>query len=1011
MDTTLFTASSPPFPGWQNPAPNAYTFTLPAQGWWNTLFGGGAMKDLANFLANLVMQAIAWVMHLAILLASHFSDPGWVVNPVADKIGVVFQLGYKNVFVRLLPFLVLATALYVVWQFLRARHTKILTAVVSTALSGALIYVFFFDFAPAFKTVNNLAQAVTTQLGTAVESTAGLKAGTLYDALWDVYVLEPWEAAQFGHASQNLSDFDVSSAAVGQTYTDDQGQQQTIGAGDNWVKLFMANTTDKARQSLLGAMTSVPQPFSRSDWTSQDVQNVNPYDNIVFLLVVLLLSVPCLAFLGMMAFLLFAQAFMFLLLVFLGIVTVPVAFVPEIGWVMTLRWLREAAGYLLLRLANVMYMAATFALAEIVVGAVAVTGDESSLVLAALTDALVFLAALLFREKVFHAYIRPHVETVQGIERKQESGENEAQSDRQGGDARERRLASEARGGHRTGTLSSRFGTERRSAVGSGAAGVAAAAAGTAGTGAAQATGAGTTARQKLASAFATVVDKARNPSRASTWQERAQGRADRLIALERAAHGTALETLAHGGRLAAKAGRAFSDAAFSRAELNGPLADQGAKAASPSGVQESGGSVAAGEEQEQALLRRSVTPSGVQEEARQKRSVVEDDEGQGLSEAFEAAPVTPTDTEEERAQRDVSPDMRREADAGAGRTAGNAEVHGSEGVSGVDEQTRETSNPTEQVGGSGPSGQPAGRRPLQPERTVRSGVPVPERPDAELEDHRLAEGFSMSQANSDTSRESGGREAEHAPQVQQGKSRPERERVATQTPARPEAGVESHGLAEGFSMPQQGSDTTRDVESREPVRGDGTASSGQPESRTVPQAGGGESAGENSRHEVQRSNALQTPPRSSREGSGRRELERRDSGAEMPRLGDGFGVPVVTGAENVPPVQTGGERSQEEIVGRPMESVGSERSGNVAGGIGNADDGRTGNATHQQTEASRFQREQGSQSSETPDRLTPRSRQKQQPSALPPDPRGTWPREPMEPRGPRGSRGPRSRA
>ncbi|WP_029423511.1 hypothetical protein [Alicyclobacillus macrosporangiidus] len=879
MGTELFTAPNPPFPGWQNPAPNVYTFTLPAQGWWNTLFGGGAMKELANFLANLVMQAVAWVMHLAILLAAQFSDPAWVVNPVADKIGTVFQLGYKNVFVRLLPFLVLATALYVVWQFLRARHTKILTAVVSTALSGALIYVFFFNFAPAFKTVNNLAQAVTTQLGTAVESTAGLQAGTLYDALWNVYVLEPWEAAQFGHASQNLSDFDVSSAAVGQTYTNDQGQQQTIGANDNWVKLFMTNTTDQARQSLLGAITSVPRPFANSSWTSQDVQNANPYDNIVFLLVMLLLSIPCLVFLGMMAFLLFALAFMFLLMVFLGIVTVPVAFVPEVGWFVTLRWLREAAGYLLLRLANVVYMAATFALAQIVVGAVAVTGDESSLVLAALTNALVFLAALLFREKAFHAYIRPHVEAVQGIERK---NENETRPEAQGGDTREERTADGANRPRR-GTLSGRFRTESgATAEGVGMSGIGAAAvtARTTGAGATSATGAGAT-RQKLAAAFATMVDKARNPSRASTWQERAQSRADRLIALERAAHGRTLDALAHGGKQAVRAGRSLYDSASSSAELSDLPGDP------PPSETQATGEVDAAVEQGQAL--RSELENRTLRRVRQRLEESEDD-SRSLSEAFDGAPAASVDVDGGQ-ERPEGPQPSTVVD----QLAERATV-----------RRMESRTPDE----------PAGRGPLQPERPMRTSVPMPERPDAELEDHHLAE---------------------------------------------------------GFSMPQPGSDTTRGVEPPEPVRDETTLSDRQ-ESGAALQTSDDEAASNCVGSAQRRNSTLQTPARSGREETEWRDHERRGTETETSRLGDGFGVPGVTGAENVTTVQTG----------------------------------RTGNGAVQHTERPGLPQEQGGQSSETPARPTPRSWQRQQPYMLPPDPRGPRPKDTKQLRG---SRSPRPRS
>ncbi|SFV09475.1 hypothetical protein [Alicyclobacillus macrosporangiidus] len=879
MDTTtaLFTAPNSPFPGWQNPAPNVYTFTLPAQGWWNTLFGGGAMKELANFLANLVMQAVAWVMHLAILLAAQFSDPAWVVGPVADRIGAIFHLGYENIFLRLLPFLVLATALYVVWQFLRAQHTKILTAVVSTALSGALIYVFFFDFAPVFKTVNNLAQAVTTQLGTAVESTAGLKAGTLYDALWNVYVLEPWEAAQFGHASQNLSDFNVSAAAVGQTYTNDQGQQQTIGVGDNWVKLFMTNKTDKARQSLLGAMTSVPQPFAHSGWTSQDVQNANPYDNIIFLLVLLLLAIPCLAFLGMMAFLLFALALMFLLLVFLGIVTVPVAFVPEVGWVMTLRWLREAAGYLLLRLANVVYMAATFALAQIVVGAVAVTGDESSLVLAALTNALVFLAALLFREKVFHAYIRPHVEAVQGIER---NNENETRPEAQGGDTREERTAGGA-SRPRRGTLSGRFGAERGATaegVGMSGIGASATAARTTGAGATSGTGTGPV-RQKLAAAFATVVDKARNPSRASTWQERAQNRADSLVALERAAHGRTLDALAHGGKLAVRVGRSFYDSASSPAGLSDLPGDP------PPSETQATGEVDAAAEQGQAL--RSELANRTLRRVRQMLEENEDD-SRSLSEAFDGAPAASVDVDGGQ-ERPEGPQPSTVVD----QPAEPATV-----------RRAESRTPEE----------PAGQRPLQSERAMRRAVPVSERPDTELEDHRLAE---------------------------------------------------------GFSTPQPGSDTTRGVEPAEPVRGE-TTSSGPQECGEALQASGGESASHSVGSAQQHNSGLQSPPRSGREETERRDHERRGSEAETPRLGDGFGVPGVTGTENAATMQTGRDQSQ-------------------------PDNAQPSNSRNGDEKIRR--------------QSTPRSLPTQQTSTLPPDPRGPRLREPRETRGPREPRGPRPRA
>ncbi|MBX5437784.1 MAG: type IV secretion system protein, partial [Alicyclobacillaceae bacterium] len=638
---SLFGALSPAFPGWQNPSPNAYTYTLPQQGWWQTLFGGGAIKDAVNWLADLALQLVAWGLHIGILVASRFSDPGWLLDPVAKRLGQVFRAGYGGVFLRILPFLLLATALYVVWQYIRARHEKILTAVVSTALTGALIFAFFFNFGWLFKTVNGLAQSLTDTLGDAVVSTVQTRPGSMYDALWDVYVLNTWEAGQFGHASSNIQDFDVSQEvlAKGETYTNDAGQTVALQPGDNWVKLLLQNRTDAARQSLLQDLTSVDHPFAQTSWTTADVEGASPYSNFVFDILTFLMMIPTLIFLGFMAFLLFSQSLMFLFLALLGIVTVPVAFIPEVGWMVTLRWMREAVGYLLLKMFNVVYMAVAFGLAELVTQSLAVSGGEDQLVLAMMADALIFLAALLFHAKVLHA-LRPYVEAVQGLGRRaEEAGEENHRVSDAATDAR--------RDAVREASLSGRFRVSSQNARSA----------------ANDAVRAGASEPQRgvvgrLASAFsreavvgavkakvADAMDSLRNPQR-TTWQERAQRRADRVVALERRAHGAGIAAHAAAGRLAVKGGRAALRWAF-ETRTGSPASVDEAQETGQAAVPETGGPV-----------QNDVESGGVE-----RRADIP-------SPARQAAPDHPSDAEAGRARRRMeAPDGEGSARATRGTT------------------------------------------------------------------------------------------------------------------------------------------------------------------------------------------------------------------------------------------------------------------------------------------------------------------------------------------------------
>ncbi|AEJ43679.1 hypothetical protein TC41_1752 [Alicyclobacillus acidocaldarius subsp. acidocaldarius Tc-4-1] len=375
--------------------------------------GGGAIKEVANFIADLVSQGLAWAFHIVITIAVDFTNPAWLVTPIAKRMGVSFSQAYSNVFLRLLPFLCLAVAIYMVWHYLRGHNTKILTALFTTTAMAGLLFAFFTHFSAIFQVVNNLSENLDNTVSEAIESVADLSASTIYDAAWDIYVLEPWELAQFGHESNDLAKFNVSSASVGQSYTTDSGDSATIQPGDNWVVLFMKNTTAQARDSLLHDILNTSQPFAETSWTSTSVKNANPYNNIIFLLVMFVLGLPCLVFLAFMAFMLFGLELAFLFSAFMGIFVLPLGFVPEIGWWMVQKWVKKSLGFLLLKLANVIYMAITFLLVTIVMDSVSLTGDEATLITGAITSGLIFLGALIMRHQLFYIFVQPIVARVE----------------------------------------------------------------------------------------------------------------------------------------------------------------------------------------------------------------------------------------------------------------------------------------------------------------------------------------------------------------------------------------------------------------------------------------------------------------------------------------------------------------------------------------------------------------------------------------------------------------------
>ncbi|GEO26864.1 hypothetical protein AAC03nite_26490 [Alicyclobacillus acidoterrestris] len=462
---TVFSGNTSSFPsgppGWNSPDPSAYAWTLPNTSHWYNV-AQNISQGVFSFVANTLLELIAWVLHIAIYVCSYFSDPSNITNPVVHAASGVFKSAYQNVFVKFLPVLIMFFVAYLAWKYVVAHHAKMLRGIASVLLATGLVTFFFFDFGQVFGTIDSFGQLVTNTAASAVASTAGTNVGSEYDTLWQNYVLFPWEYGQFGGFSGTYSDFNVSSAVcsdpqVDCSFTNDAGQKATISG--NWVTLFLSNTSSGARTSLENALTQAAQdghnPFTGSSLSAQDVTNANPYAMIPFLVIEMLLILVPVIFLIYVGFQLFVRELLFIVTIMMGIVTIPMAFIPEIGWRITFNWLREAVGHQVERLGNAIYAALLFLVASLVTQSV--THSEFGMMAAFLVDAILFAAALIYRQKVFSIAVNPLSDSVRGVDQHQRMTMDEYIAQRAEGEEHvERRTLRGATIG-KTGKLSEHF--------------------------------------------------------------------------------------------------------------------------------------------------------------------------------------------------------------------------------------------------------------------------------------------------------------------------------------------------------------------------------------------------------------------------------------------------------------------------------------------------------------------------------------------------------------------------
>ncbi|MFB5191697.1 hypothetical protein [Alicyclobacillus fastidiosus] len=429
--TGLFSSTDTAFPNWNLPDPSAYQWTLPNNSHWYN-FAQNISSGVFSFGANTLLELIAWILHIAILVSSKFSDPSWITDPVVNRIAGVFKSGYNDVFLRFLPVLMMFVVGYLAWKYVVGHHAKMLTGIVSTLFATGLVTLFFFDFGSVFGWVNGAGNLITDTASAAVASTAGTSVGSEYDVLWDNYVLCVWEYGQFGQIADNFDDFNVNPSLLNNSQYEYQpdptvqnpnpGEEplpttETINGVNyptNWVRLYLDTTNSQGRSDLENILTTAKQPFSNAQMSDNAVLAANPFSMIPFLFIELLLLITPVVFLCYVGFQLFVRELLFIITILMGIVTVPMAFVPEIGWRITANWAREAVGHQVERLGNAVYAALLFSVAGIIT--VSIGSSEASMMLGFLVDSILFAAAMIYRQKVFSLAVHPMSDAVRGVD-------------------------------------------------------------------------------------------------------------------------------------------------------------------------------------------------------------------------------------------------------------------------------------------------------------------------------------------------------------------------------------------------------------------------------------------------------------------------------------------------------------------------------------------------------------------------------------------------------------------
>ena len=342
----------------------------------------------------------------ALLSFLQFSiDPTSLMNPVESEIGNLLHKGYSSVFLPLFPAVVAIVALFLLYRFVRAHHASVMQILfMFVVITGMAVY-FYTNFSSVMNQATTFDDSMSgwmlntaSEIGQSATGTVGVNPNinNTLSVIWDQYVLVPWEQGEFGQASPNLSDYNVSKQEVGQKWQDDNGQTHTIKPTDNWVTLLLSHEEGgNARNNLAAILynTSIPRAGAYANANPDPSARLAEAAFYVFFPLAIL---PPIIFVGLMGCFLLAFTFGFIFLVLKLAVTFPLGIIPDYGWNYFFKTLKNTAGVLISKILHAMYLGITLLVLELVSNAL-FTMNYGTMMVGLLINSVICVMAIIYR--------------------------------------------------------------------------------------------------------------------------------------------------------------------------------------------------------------------------------------------------------------------------------------------------------------------------------------------------------------------------------------------------------------------------------------------------------------------------------------------------------------------------------------------------------------------------------------------------------------------------------------
>ncbi|QQE79670.1 hypothetical protein [Alicyclobacillus sp. SO9] len=296
-------------------------------------------------------------MYLMLAFLDFAIHPKQITGPIVHELSHVLAAGYTTFYTRLLPGAFAIMALFLLYRFARSHHASILQILLMFVLVSGFAVAFYTHFSGLIDGVTNFDDAASS------------------------YFL-------------NVA------SELGQTYQGNDGKTKHIQPGQNWVSLMLStNGGGQGRTELAKVLYSAHIPRGHFyQYASEDSPQSSPMTRLqmaAFNLAFPLVSLVPAVFFAWMGALLFALTFGFLLTVVECAVLLPLTVIPDYGWNKLLQLLKRAAGQLIMKTLNALYLGLSLFVMNLISNGLSgsTVGQELSLIIIS----VVLLILLFFR--------------------------------------------------------------------------------------------------------------------------------------------------------------------------------------------------------------------------------------------------------------------------------------------------------------------------------------------------------------------------------------------------------------------------------------------------------------------------------------------------------------------------------------------------------------------------------------------------------------------------------------